>query len=355
MTGRAQDLANPILNRAIPNTMVNINGQDLHAVRFGIGHQLRRSVETHRQTVDNRCAKRGRVVMLQPSRNVNEFGKTGGVRLGETVFAKPANLTEHLLCKLARQTALFHPVDQFFMELIDQSGFAPFAHRPPQLIGFARREPGRDDGKLHCLFLKDRNPQRPVQDCFDFFVGINYRLLTVATLQIGMNHVTLDRTRPNDRDFDHQVIPTTRLEARQHAHLTAAFDLKNTNRIGSTNHVVNPRVVLRDIGQRTSPSPMLLNHVKTFSDRRQHSQTQTIDFEQTKLFQVVLVPLDHRPIVHRSVLDRHQLIKPSLGNHHSAHVLGKMAGESEQFADQVIHLSPDVRLWVDPNILHLAG
>ena len=89
-----------MFNRAIPLAMVNIDGQHLHAVRFGIGHQLRRSVETHRQAVDNRSTKSGWVIMLQPSRNVNEFGKTGGVRFGKTVFAKSADLTEHLFGKL---------------------------------------------------------------------------------------------------------------------------------------------------------------------------------------------------------------------------------------------------------------
>ena len=42
------------------------------------------------------------------------------------------------------------------------------AHRPAKLVGFARREAGRDDRQLHRLLLKQRHAERLVQHGLDF-------------------------------------------------------------------------------------------------------------------------------------------------------------------------------------------
>ena len=60
-----------------------------------------------------------------------------------------------------------------------------------------------------------------------------------TALQVGVNHVPLDRTGSNDRNFDHQVIEFSRLQARQHVHLRPALDLEDPDGIALTEHVVD--------------------------------------------------------------------------------------------------------------------
>ena len=61
-----------------------------------------------------------------------------------------------------------------------------------------------------------------------------------------MHHVTLDGTWTHDGDFDHEVVERTRLEPWQHRHLRARFDLKDTHRIGLTDHVVGRTIFCWD-------------------------------------------------------------------------------------------------------------
>ena len=129
-------------------------------------------------------------------------------------------------------------------------------------------ETSRDDGQLHRLLLKNRDTQRAMQNRFDRLVRIDHRFFAIAPSQIGMHHVPLDRAGPHDGDFDYQIVPTARPQPRQHAHLTATFDLKDPNRVGIANHVIDSRIVLRDIRQRTIAAPMLLEHLKALADRR---------------------------------------------------------------------------------------
>ena len=104
-------------------------------------------------------------------------------------------------------------------------------------------------------------------------------LLAVAAAQIGMHHVALDRPGPHDRHFDHQVVETARPQPRQHAHLGPALDLKHAHRVGPADHVVDRRILGRNVGQRERPPVMLLDQIETLANRRQHAQGQAIDLE----------------------------------------------------------------------------
>ena len=50
-----------------------------------------------------------------------------------------------------------------------------------------------------------------------------------------------------------------------------------------------------------------------------------IDFDDAHVGAVVLVPLDHRPVRHRGVLDRHDFVEVVLADHHAARMLAEMA------------------------------
>ena len=121
-----------------------------------------------------------------------------------------------------------------------------------------------------------------------------------------MHHVTLYRARANDGNFDHEVVVTAWLQSRQHRHLCARFNLEDTHRVSITNHVVNKRVFGRHGGQAVVPSVVLPDQVKAAPNGGQHTKTQYVHFQKAEIFEVILFPLDHRAICHRSILNRHQ-------------------------------------------------
>ncbi len=74
------------------------------------------------------------------------------------------------------------------------------------MVGFARREACAFDGDPHGLFLEKGDAQCLAQDLFQFGAGIDDFFLPLAPAQIGMHHVALDGTRPDNRHFDDQIV-----------------------------------------------------------------------------------------------------------------------------------------------------
>src|SRR5690606_32592815 len=103
---------------------------------------------------------------------------------------------------------------------------------------FGGSELGGIERDLHRLLLKDRDAVRPLEDRREFvpiamqgrWAGNGELSLSLAMgfarLEIRMNHVALNRPRPDDRHFDHQIVELARLQPRQHVHLSAALDLE---------------------------------------------------------------------------------------------------------------------------------
>ena len=122
-----------------------------------------------------------------------------------------------------------------------------------------------------------------------------------------MDHAPLDRTGSHNGDFHDQVVEAAGQKPRQHAHLRPAFDLKDTDRIGAANHVVD-RLVFGGHGAHGHGHSMVLRkQAESLANGGQHSQSQTIDFQDAESFHVVLVPLDDRPLGHGRIFKRHQL------------------------------------------------
>ena len=143
-----------------------------------------------------------------------------------------------------------------------------------------------------------------------------------------MDHVALDRPRPDDRHLDHQVVEASRLQPRQHAHLGAALDLEHAHRVGAADHGVHVLVAFGDVGQRELPAVVPPDQVETPAHGREHSQRQAIDLEDAQLVEIVLVPLDDGAVGHGGVFDGHQLAQRPAGDDHAAGVLRKMPRES---------------------------
>ena len=122
-------------------------------------------------------------------------------------------------------------------------------HRPAQLFGLAAGEPGRHHRHAQQLFLEERHPQRPRQDGLERRMRIHDVLHALPPLQIGMHHLPDDRTGPDDRDFDDDVVEALGPQPRQRRHLRARLDLEDPDRVGFLQHPVDRRVVGRQVGE----------------------------------------------------------------------------------------------------------
>ena len=114
-------------------------------------------------------------------------------------------------------------------------------HGAAELVGLAGAEAGADHGDLHGLLLKQRHAERLAEHALQLGLGKLDRLLAFPAAQIGMDHVALDRAGPDDGHLDDEVIEGPRLDARQHRHLRAAFDLEDAQRVGAADHFVGAR------------------------------------------------------------------------------------------------------------------
>ena len=72
-------------------------------------------------------------------------------------------------------------------------------------------------------------------------------LAALAPAQIGIQHLTDNRSGPDDGDLHHDVVKALGPEARQAGHLRAAFHLEQPDGVGFLERGVDQRVVLRQV------------------------------------------------------------------------------------------------------------
>ena len=105
-----------------------------------------------------------------------------------------------------------------------------------------------------------------------------------------MHHIALNRSRPNDRHFNHNVVKTFRFHPRQRGHLRAALDLENADRIGLLHDLKGGRIILRDVRKIEWPTALAAKF-KGILHHRHHPQSKQIDLHDAEIFAIVLVPL----------------------------------------------------------------
>ena len=69
---------------------------------------------------------------------------------------------------------------------------------------------------------------------------------------------------------------------------------------------------------------MLLDQIEALAQARQHAEPQHVDLVDLEDIEIVLVPFDDGAVIHGGVLDRHQLVEPTLGQDEAADMLRKM-------------------------------
>ena len=204
--------------------------------------------------------------------------------------------------------------------------------RAPQFFRFVAGKIRHDHRDLQHLFLKQRDAERSFQDRLQPLIEIRDRFFPGAPRQIRMHHVALDRTRPDDRDFDHDIVKTFRFHPRQRRHLRAAFDLENADRVGLLHHLESRRVIFRDVREIERPAAFATKF-KRILHHRHHAEAEQIDFHDAEIFAIILVPLRDDPARHGRIFQRHKRAEFVLANNHPAGVLPEMPRQS---VDRVI-------------------
>ena len=195
------------------------------------------------------------------------------MRFRKPILAKPSDLIEQAYGKILRIAALAHPTEQFLAEVFKPPVALPGPHRTPELIGLARTEARRDYRQFDHLLLKQGHAQRPLQHAAHGGALISDFFFAIAPAQIGMHHFTLNGSRPNDGDLDHQVVVAGRFQARQHRHLRARFDLKHADSIGALNHGVSRWLFGRNIRHPERHTAIRRDQCTRAPNRRQHAET----------------------------------------------------------------------------------
>ena len=233
--------------------IINIWRAHLDTVICGIAHQLCGCVKPHGLRIQQRRTERVRVVTLKPAGHVNQLRKACRVAFRETIFTKAFDLIKTAPREVFFVTARHHPPDHLVLQQFNCATGSECRHRLAQLIGLGGGKFSRLNRDLHSLFLKNRHAQCAPQNVLQFgwimgWAGgrVGDDFLAVATPQIRMHHVTLNRTWAHDRDLDHQIIKRARTQAWQHIYLGAAFHLKHPDAVAFAQHLIDARVFFRD-------------------------------------------------------------------------------------------------------------
>ena len=146
--------------------------------------------------------------------------------------------------------------------------------------------------------------------------------------QIGMDHIALDGTGPDQGHFHHQIVEFSRFQPGQHGHLGPGLHLEDAHGVSPAQHRIHRRILRRDVLEAEGAAPPPGNRGQGAADGREHAQGQDIHLHETDGVEVVLIPLNDAALGHGGILDGHQAGQGAPGDDETAHVLGQVPGES---------------------------
>ena len=180
---------------------------------------------------------------------------------------------------------------------------------------------GRDHGDAQQLLLKQRHAERALEDRLEAGMRILDRRFSLPPVEERFDHAADDRAGTDDRHLHDDVVELLRRVARQRRHLRAALHLEHADGVGLVQHLVDARVVLRQVREVDVDPFVRADERDHFLDRREHAEAEEIDFDDAEVRAVVFVPLDDDAAGHRRRLERHDFVEPSFGHDHAAGVL----------------------------------
>ena len=317
-----------------------------------VADELRRGVETHRLTVQQSAGEDRGMMALQPGRDIDQPREARRMAFGETIAAEAFDLGEASLREPRLVAASQHARDESLTECANGSHPLEGCERPAQPVGLGRRETGRNHRDLHRLFLEEGNAIGAPQHFHHGGAEVFDLLLALTAVDEGMNHAALDRAGADDRDLADQIVKFPRLHARQEVELGPAFDLEDPDRIGLAEHVIDHRILGRNISEGQLQVAVILQQPEGLADAGQHAERQDIDLQQPERIDIVLVPFDDGAILHRGVLDRTELVEPAMGDDKAANMLAQMPGKPDDLTDQLRRQRHAPVRRIDPGVAH---
>ncbi len=123
------------------------------------------------------------------------------------------HLARHLVGEAAGNEV---PLQRRHLNVIEVTG-----HRTPEHVRPAGRHASDPHRDLDDLLLVEDHAQRVLEDWLQQGMRVRDRLPTLLAPDVRMDRVALDRSRPDDRDLDHQVVEALRPGTRKGLHLRA--------------------------------------------------------------------------------------------------------------------------------------
>ena len=292
------------LQRAARLAQVDVGRAHLDPAPLGVADEARRRVKAHRLLVQEPAEELGRIVVAQPCRLVGEQAERGGVRLREPEAREADERVEdavgHLLGDALRDRALDEARPVRLERLV-----APLAaHRAPQPFRLADREPRERDRDVEHLVLEHDDAERRGEWLAERLVRDSEderRVLSqpAAMLDVGVHGLALDRSGPDERDLDREVVDRLGLRAEQALHLRAALDLEHADGVGRLDLGEDGGIVERDareVDRRAVEPGDLLD---ALLDAGEHPEPEQVDLEEPCVGARVLVPLAELAARHR--------------------------------------------------------
>jgi hypothetical protein len=140
--------------------------------------------------------------------------------------------------------ARHHAFDQLFLIVIDRAHVAERRHGAAQTIGLAGVKCAATMASFIACSWNSGTPEvfsstsrsSSGQNAVGR-AGILHRLLAVAAAQIGMHHAALDRSRPDDRHLDDQIVQFSAGFMRGSMLICARLSTWNTPMLSALQHV----------------------------------------------------------------------------------------------------------------------
>ena len=211
-------------------------------------------------------------MQLDPRGGVDQQRERERVRFGEPEVGERLNLLVDRIGLGPDQAVRGHARIELLAQRLDALDPALRAHGSAQQVGVFSRAVADGHRHLHQLLLKHGDAEGALQHRLELWVRVRHLFLPELAPHERVHGTTLDGPRPDQGDLNHEVVEPPRLQARQQPHLRARFDLKDPDRIGPAQHVVDPLLLLRNRRELPHLPRGVANEIETVLQGRQHPE-----------------------------------------------------------------------------------
>src|SRR3984885_15350236 len=142
-----------------------------------------------------------------------------------------------------------------------------------------------------------------------------------------MHHLAHNRTGPDDRHLNDEIVKLLRIIPRQGSHLGATLDLEHTDGIGTLQRAID-LVIFRQLCQIHFVAVVFWNQFQAVFENGHHTKAEQIYLDNAKISAIFFVPLHDGASRHGCAFERHNAIQLALADHHAARVLTEMTRQA---------------------------